>query len=30
MVYMIFFLMFLLGVSYWYEFDRYILDVTFI
>jgi hypothetical protein len=30
MVYMVFFLMFLLGVSYWYEFDRYILDVTFI
>lgn len=30
MVYVIFLLMFLLGVSYWYEFDKYILDVTFI
>ena len=30
MVYIILFLIFLLGVSYWYEFDRYILDVTFI
>lgn len=30
MVYSIFFLMFLLALSYWYEFDRYILDMSFI
>lgn len=30
MVYVILFSFFLLGTSYWYEFDRYILDMSFI
>ena len=30
LVYVTLFLIFLLGISYWYEFDKYILDVTFI